>query len=302
MINFLKKFFKNSTALKKNARIAREKYYQFIDIIILSYFKLRGYPMIKIHYARIKNFGDLLNVDILNYFRFKAVYVSDSYKSQVALTGSILQHFDRNFQGYVLGAGFIDSRFKRLKNNWQVKIIRGPKSAKQCGMKDTDRLLYGDPGILASQIFKNAELQKTYRLGLVPHYVDYDFCKDQFGDISNVLIINVRQSPKKVAEEIQQCKNIASSSLHGLIFADSFRIPNIHLKLGNKLNGGLHKFEDYYLGMDSSAEVLYYDSVLTIESIISKCKLRFDSDYLQNKQSAMEKVLKTTFQEIASHD
>ena len=68
MINFLKKFFKNSTALKKNARIEREKYYQFIDIIILSYFKLRGYPMIKIHYARIKNFGDLLTLNSHDFF------------------------------------------------------------------------------------------------------------------------------------------------------------------------------------------------------------------------------------------
>ena len=42
-------------------------------------------------------------------------------------------------------------------------------------------------------------------------------------------IINVQQSVTKVAEEISQCEVIASSSLHGIIFADSYEIPRLWL-------------------------------------------------------------------------
>ncbi len=109
---------------------------------------------------------------------------------------------------------------------------------------------FGDPVNLASQIY-SSNTKKKYELGIVPHKRDFEIVKSLKLD-KTVKIINPRQLPAKVAKEINQCRFIASSSLHGPIFDDSFRIPNIHQKFSDQLTGGFHKFEDYYLGMEAT--------------------------------------------------
>ena len=45
---------------------------------------------------------------------------------------------------------------------------------------------------------------------------------------------------------IASCRFLFSSSLHGLIFADSYSVPNAHLRLSTRVLGAEHKFRDYY--------------------------------------------------------
>src|SRR5699024_3940838 len=61
-----------------------------------------------------------------------------------------------------------------------------------------------------------------------------------------VRVINVGWTPEEVAKEISSCDAVISSSLHGLIFSDALGVPNAHIRLGDKLKGGLYKFHDYY--------------------------------------------------------
>jgi pyruvyltransferase len=49
-----------------------------------------------------------------------------------------------------------------------------------------------------------------------------------------------------VLTEIAQCRCILSSSLHGLIAADSFHIPNLHIVFSDRPLGDGYKFDDYY--------------------------------------------------------
>ena len=46
--------------------------------------------------------------------------------------------------------------------------------------------------------------------------------------------------------QIAECRFILSSSLHGLIIADSMGIPNLHVEFGDRLLGDGYKFDDYY--------------------------------------------------------
>jgi hypothetical protein len=47
-----------------------------------------------------------------------------------------------------------------------------------------------------------------------------------------------------------------SSSLHGIIFSDSYHIPNAHLELSAKVRGSGHKFDDYFESVNRTRHVL----------------------------------------------
>jgi len=192
-----------------------------------------------------------------------------------------------------LGSGFILKRYNRINNNWKVLMIRGPLSAKQC--EPSGDFIYGDPGILASLVFKD-KLIKKHKIGIVLHSVDYEEVKDNLD--KDIFIINPRRPAVKVAKDIMQCEFITSSSLHGLIFADAYNIPNIHLKFGDKVIGGLHKFDDYYLGMGiiNPPKPLIYTNSVKSKEIIKNCKINFSNEIIQNKQKEIIEVYKMFFE------
>ena len=110
-----------------------------------------------------------------------------------------------------------------------------------------DNCILGDPGLLVSKIYPN-NVQKKYKLGIIPHYSEKTDFNKQIIKLSqnDYKIIDIQQDVKFVVEEICQCECILSSSLHGLIFADSYNIPNRQLIISDKLAGGDYKFRDYY--------------------------------------------------------
>jgi pyruvyltransferase len=268
--------------LKTTYRTCRDTIQIVGDTLKKGYYTMFNIPFVECYYARVHNFGDLFSSDLLRYLGYRLLHVKDYKKSSMSLTGSILQMYKQDFSEYIMGSGFIDERFERHNNQWKVKTIRGRLSKAQCGF-DAE-CLYGDLGILTSVIFPKKDTKK-YKLGILPHCVDYGFAKQlNFGGL--VKIISARQAASEVAKEIQEYEHIASSSLHGLIFADAFSIPNIHLRFGDKLIGGNHKFQDYYLGMDSEHEFITFKNQ-SADDIIDRCKRRFSDDYIQKKQNAM---------------
>jgi pyruvyltransferase len=60
----------------------------------------------------------------------------------------------------------------------------------------------------------------------------------------------VRNSAEFVSKEISKCRRVYSSSLHGLIVADSLGLPNVWIELSNKVIGDGFKFHDYNSSID----------------------------------------------------
>lgn len=60
-------------------------------------------------------------------------------------------------------------------------------------------------------------------------------------------IIDPRLPIEDFVNQLCSCEYIFSSSLHGLIIADAYNIPNKRAIFGNKLIGGDFKFNDYEL-------------------------------------------------------
>ena len=110
--------------------------------------------------------------------------------------------------------------------------------------------IYGDPALLVPYVY-NPNIEKKYKLGIIPHYIDYyDERLKSLG--SDVLIINLRNygTIEHVIDQIKSCEAIASSSLHGLILADAYNIPNVWIKLSDKISGGMFKYQDYFMGVN----------------------------------------------------
>jgi len=290
---FIKKLLKKNNFIKTVYLKLRHNLFIYINVFKAIYYKLIGQKVLFSYYAHVNNFGDLFNNDLISYFNVKLIYTKDYKKSQASLVGSILGMYPRDFNGFVLGSGFILERYIRKNNNWKILLIRGPLSAKQC--EPNGDFIFGDPAILASLVFKDIYIKK-YRLGIIPHSRDYDDFKFSFDE--EVLIINPKRNALLVAKDIMQCKHIASSSLHGLIFADSYCIPNIHLKLGDKVIGGFHKFDDYYMGMGlvKSPMPLIYNGFLNTNKIIESCKHNFSERTINDKQQEIIKVYEYFFE------
>jgi pyruvyltransferase len=128
----------------------------------------------------------------------------------------------------------------------------------------------GDPGLLISDVIQYRQ-KKKYRLGFVPHYhdlADYrlHILKKRYKN--DVCLINVLRSPIRVSEDINRCENIISSSLHGLVVADSLGIPNRWAVMSDKVFGKGFKFRDYYSAMGIDREPISIDKNDQLEKLI----------------------------------
>lgn len=176
------------------------------------------------------------------------------YKStpRCYVIGSILGRVTSN--AYVWGAGFISNDDRPVGPPKKILAVRGPKGRDifiKHGIPCPK--VYGDPAILLS-VLKPMPKVKKYTYGLIPHYVDKDchWVKAQLAKYGyQVKLIDIEDKIEKVIEEVCSCNVIYSSSLHGLICADTYKIPNTRIVLSDNIFGGDFKFHDYRLGLSA---------------------------------------------------
>jgi pyruvyltransferase len=127
----------------------------------------------------------------------------------------------------------------------------------------------GDAGLLASFLLEKRPV-KRYSCGIVPHVADYALpsVAQMHSKIKNAIVINVREEPLVVLEQMASCEMILASAMHGLILADALGIPNHwvrfseHPQIGGR--GGRFKFHDYYsIFPDYAHEPLQPEAVMT---------------------------------------
>jgi pyruvyltransferase len=217
-----------------------------------------------------KNFGDLLTPYILDYFNIKYKH-TDIQNANLICVGSVARHARDNT--IVLGSGMINSRKEKLNPNADWRFVRGPHTRQRvidCGGSCPE--IYGDAAMLLPLLCPAEE--KKYDIGIVPHFVDYDYICAEYENLDpyfnpNYKIINViNDDPLEVAKEISQCKKIISSSLHGIIAAHAYGIPAAWVKFSNKIKGDDIKFKDHYaaLGLEANLSTVS-DPIFTIGKI-----------------------------------
>lgn len=206
------------------------------------------------------NFGDELTKDIIEKLFKKKVEVHNQIDTQFDMlgVGSLIHFFNdiTDYRIYVWGSGLIDDNVESINSNFIFKACRGKRTRSKLAEK-YQSIPLGDPGLLCNLIYTK-KVDTTDKIGIIPHFRDESskYLNDVIKKHPGVFkVISVGQSPEKVADEIKSCRLVLSSSLHGLIVADSLGVPNKHLVLSdnlksvNHLRGGEYKFRDYYTGV-----------------------------------------------------
>ena len=230
------------------------------------------------------NIGDDLNMIFLeNCFGgiiIKPEYSLFSQRPTYAFIGSILEYVcNQNRRVFVWGTGFKFSKnrldsYEISKNKYLA--VRGPltrdivlKSGGECPE------IYGDPGILLSQYFK-INKKNIYKFGIIPHNTEINTeCVRRLksNPIIHFLDIVNYSTLRDFLEQMNSCEYILSSSLHGIIIADSYNIPNLWVRFSENIDGDGFKYRDYFLGARKNAPTcLDLTKEFDVEIIMSELK------------------------------
>lgn len=166
-----------------------------------------------------------------------------------------------------------------------VHATRGPFTREVLGISSS-AAVYGDPLWLLPR-FHAAPKEKRYELGVIIHlseladrayeanpkedHLRYGVSED---DASSVKLINTVTAPSVAAlrerlDDILACKRIVSTSLHGMVFAESYGIPCLYFSPRAAQAGVKHldlsepdaidlRFNDLYRGLGQSHLDVWY--------------------------------------------
>ena len=197
------------------------------------------------------NFGDALGPWLIERMTGKkVVYAAGEREYEHHVTaGSILNWSNKH--STVWGAG-LGSIFDNVVQPHEIRAVRGPLSrfrAQTCDVQCP--AVYGDPALVLPRFIPPAG-SKRKKVGIVAHYVDmFRICENySIHPDAPIKIIDARSSVDVFVEEVTSCEFIVSSSLHGLIVADAYGIPNLWAQFGDSLGGDGTKFWDHFLVMN----------------------------------------------------
>jgi len=195
------------------------------------------------------NFGDWLSPALCEILSGRPVVHAKPTKCDLIAVGSVLhraKHGRFRRRIHVWGSGFLEDRGE-IRSYHYYHAVRGHQTANL--LKSQEIGAFGDPGLLCDILLpKHEQMGKECLVGIVPHYKDQGDTKVQrFGDKTpNVRTIDVLSPREDFLRQVVTCEFVLSSSLHGLITADAFGIPNAWIKLSDRVRGHDFKFHDYY--------------------------------------------------------
>jgi lipopolysaccharide biosynthesis glycosyltransferase len=220
---------------------------------------------LKFYWYPSENVGDL----ITPYFLKKAGHVRDQTNQSISeeeitaiesnatkpnrgaycvSTGSVIRLCGD--QALVFGSG-IRSADQEVHRSF-VRSVRGPLTRNRFLQEGYEcPPIYGDPGLLLPDFYKSRSEEKTHKLGIIPHFTEYEQVAAMYSNNANVLVINLGHGDlEKAIDEIVSCETTVSSSLHGLVLSHAYGVPTRRIIFSDNIFGDGTKFSDYYQGID----------------------------------------------------
>lgn len=195
------------------------------------------------------NFGDKLTPLLLDHL---GIPYSRSRRGEAELfgVGSITHKIPSGFGGIVWTTGNLYADQRNDFRAADVLALRGHLTLERSACRAPDSIALGDGGLLCDLLFERPSA-RACEIGVVPHYADFDrtVVQEIRRASPRVTLIDICGPIPEVVRQVGECEAILSSSLHGLVLADSFDIPNRWVAFGTstaQILGNGFKFHDYY--------------------------------------------------------
>lgn len=272
---------------------------------------------IGLYYYKCANAGDIVNATLIyDLFGIRVEQQSFTVSDMIAI-GSVLERIvsgsttgkrDKELQaeadskkritvwGTGLMFGYDDYSAMKFIRPVDIRAVRGELTRKACEKiaGKNVKCVTADPGILAPFLLDEIP-EKKYKIGIIPHFREYEVEEylEQYKEIGskyeNSIIIDLSEEPTEVLKKIASCETIMSTSLHGLIFADSFGVPSMWCEFTDKVIGNGYKFRDYYSAYGLTAEPfdLHSEKLPTVDDIKNNYKVKY-SDIIKKQEQLIK--------------
>ena len=197
-----------------------------------------------------ENLGDYLSLIIVNNLLQER---GINFENEVDTTyylyaiGSIIGW---GYQDAVIwGSGLLNNKnaLRCLRQKLDIRAVRGPRSREillYYGIECPE--IYGDPACLLPRYYY-PKMKKKYQYSLILHHnskLRKNKDVQQFMEENKIHYIEIMTTDyRRFVEEILQSDVVISSALHGIILAESYKVPTIFLR--EELNQDI-KYEDWY--------------------------------------------------------
>lgn len=244
-----------------------------------------------------QNFGDYLSPLLVEILSGRKVQYAPVQQADLMAVGSILGRESKARRWgflprrmHIWGTGTGSERVHYSGRHY-YHAVRGALTLSQIdGLRGSPVL--GDPGLLAPWVLGGREkpVAKKIHVGIIPHYADQvePAVAELLAAIPGSRLINVFSPVRQVLEEIASCDFVLSSSMHGLIVADSFGVPNQWLLL-SRGRISEYKFADYYsaFGISSVKPLLPQDVMQGGPALLERLTAGYTRSGLEKIQQSL---------------
>lgn len=265
-------------------------HFNYIKVCILSKLFPNKYIVIKacVQYKNGKivnyNWGDDLNLILIKYLTGKKILVlphcSFSYKFPIksySVIGSIITFFPLK-KTIIWGSGIINSnQTKKIHSAPQaITSVRGPRTRSELLRIGIDcPQNYGDPALLMPMFYKPIT-EKKYKIGVIPHYIDINnkYVQELIKNCSVKLIkVQGYRDWRDFINDICSCDLVISSSLHGLIISEAYKIPCVWAEFGEYEDDWEFKFLDFFESINKFNEHPFiFDKEYSLDDLYLLCE------------------------------
>jgi pyruvyltransferase len=214
--------------------------------------------MVPVHWwTHAKNFGDLLSPWLVRKITGREVCFADHFQVNYSVIGSILGHTTSNSIVWGTGAFGVEQirgknprAFKQFSAMAKYCAVRGPLTRNLLAVKGVEcPRIYGDPALLVSKYYTPLHFpdREKYEVGLVLRWSEKDRMKGDLDPRIKLIYLDTDEI-ETILDTFCSCKKILTTSLHGLIIADAYGIPNGWLS-SDSPTGLEFKYWDYLISV-----------------------------------------------------
>ncbi len=247
------------------------------------------------YYARHNNWGDQLNAYLVEKITGKKV-VKVNFKCfrHLLAIGSVLS--SASPQSIIWGSGFISKTATIRFNSLDIRAVRGIYTRNRLVNEYSIECpnIFGDPAVLLPMFYEpKVKVQKGV-IGVIPHYKDKELPLIKHMVENGCRLIDIQDDIETFINSVCECEYILSSSLHGLIAADTYGISNQWVSFSDNIIGGEFKFLDYYSTTENENPKVLSLSIDTLDFsyLINSCSVnKFSMDKVKLLDSFPQEFL-----------